>query len=31
MNHFGPLRSIEDVTLVFIDEAAIANVLYESA
>jgi PBP4 family serine-type D-alanyl-D-alanine carboxypeptidase len=31
LNHFGPLKSIEDVTKVFTDESAIADALYESA
>jgi hypothetical protein len=31
LNHFGPLKSIEDVTRVFTDETATADARYESA
>ncbi|HWU57420.1 MAG TPA: D-alanyl-D-alanine carboxypeptidase, partial [Microbacteriaceae bacterium] len=29
LNHYGPISKIEDVTTVFTDQAAVANVLYE--
>jgi D-alanyl-D-alanine carboxypeptidase/D-alanyl-D-alanine-endopeptidase (penicillin-binding protein 4) len=30
VNNYGPIKTINDVTSVFSDEAAIANVIYES-